>query len=370
MSCKLRSMILALVVLASGTAAMTASVAHADVFNMGGTRNPTTGIWTGQASLDFVTVGNPGNAADPFTGSQYGSVPYTYQMGKYDVTVGQYTAFLNAVAKTDTYGLYNINKMPIGATSGYYPTIGITQSGSSGSYSYSVTGSYSQAANCPAFAVSWGDAARFCNWLQNGQLTSGVENASTTENGAYTLNGAITNEALMSVNRNAGAKYFIPSENEWYKAAYYDPNKAGGAGYWRYPTKSDGMPINTLSSTGTNNANFDISFMGGFTDPTNILTPVGAFAASPGPYDTFDMGGDINQWNEAVASSTSRRLRGGGWYTYPSSVEADERDGMNGAGNCNYLVGFRVASVPEPGSLVMLAVIALGGLLCWWRTRA
>ena len=85
-------------------AATMASVAHADVFNMGGTRNATTGTWTGSASLEFVPVGNPGNAADPATGSQYASVPYTYQMGKYDVTVGQYTAFLNAVAKTDTYG--------------------------------------------------------------------------------------------------------------------------------------------------------------------------------------------------------------------------------------------------------------------------
>ena len=70
-------------------------------------------------------------------------------------------------------------------------TIGITQSGSSGSYSYSVTGSDSQAANCPIFDVSWGDAARFCNWLQNGQPT-GAEGTGTTETGAYTLNGATT----------------------------------------------------------------------------------------------------------------------------------------------------------------------------------
>jgi hypothetical protein len=78
-----------------------------DVFNMGGTLNPTTGTWTGAASLQFVTVGNPGNAADPVAGSLYGSVGYTYQMGQYDVTAGQYTALLNAVAATDTYGLYN-----------------------------------------------------------------------------------------------------------------------------------------------------------------------------------------------------------------------------------------------------------------------
>ena len=75
------------------------------------------------------------------------------------------------MAKTDTYGLYN-SYMAVMATD--YPTAcGITQSGSPGSYSYSVTGGYSQAANCPMFDVTWGDAARFCNWLQNGQPTWG-----------------------------------------------------------------------------------------------------------------------------------------------------------------------------------------------------
>ena len=102
--------------------------AQTNVFNMGGTYNQATGTWTGLASLQFVTVGNPGNAADPATGNLYGSVGYTYQMGEYDVTVGQYCQFLNAVAKTDTYGLYNSGM----ATD--YPTISITQSGRSGNW--------------------------------------------------------------------------------------------------------------------------------------------------------------------------------------------------------------------------------------------
>ena len=137
-------------------------------------------------------MGDPGNAADPATG--YGSVGYAYQMGKYDVTVGQYVEFLNAVAKTDTYGLYNSNmasSYPVGL-----PTISITRSGSSGDYSYSVAGSYSDGANCPIFETAWGDAARFCNWLQNGQPTfpSGTpgEVTGSTETGAYTLDGDTT----------------------------------------------------------------------------------------------------------------------------------------------------------------------------------
>ncbi len=237
--------------------------AQTNVFNMGGTRDPVTGIWTGEASLEFVTVGDPGNAADTSNGG-HGSVPYVYQMGKYDVTVGQYCQFLNAVAKTDAYGLYNSGM----ATD--MPTIKIAQSGSSGNYTYTVTGGCSQAANCPIFDVTWGDAARFCNWLQNGQPT-GVEGTGTTETGAYTLNGNATN--WMAVTRNSTATYVIPSENEWYKAAYY---KGGGtnAGYWGYTTQSSTVPINILSTTGTNNANYLIVNGWIYTDPTNYLTPV------------------------------------------------------------------------------------------------
>ena len=176
----------------------------ADVFNMGGTLNPTTGTWTGSASLQFVTVGNPGNAADTAANSDnpngQGAVPYVYQMGKYDVTAGQYTAFLNAVAATDTYGLYNSNMALVGV---YTAGCGIVQSGTSGSYTYSVATAYQ---NLPVNYVSWGDAARFCNWLQNGQLTA-PEGPGTTETGAYTLNGGSRSrgEKLILEDRNGSA---------------------------------------------------------------------------------------------------------------------------------------------------------------------
>ena len=137
----------------AGVLVLANGIVQADVYNMP----------TGQTSLQFVTVGNPGNTADTAVMTYdrttgYGSVPYVYQMGKYDVTVGQYCQFLNAVAKTDTYGLY-CSRLATEYSAA------ITQSGSPGSYSYSVTGSYGQAANCPIMEVSWGDAARFCNWL-------------------------------------------------------------------------------------------------------------------------------------------------------------------------------------------------------------
>ncbi|MGA2035342.1 MAG: hypothetical protein ABSG68_24095, partial [Thermoguttaceae bacterium] len=104
-------------------------------------------------TMAMVTVGDPGNAADPATGNLYGAVGYTYQMGKYDVTTSQYAAFLNAAAQTsDPYGLYNSSM----ATN--LPTVGIAQSGSPGSYSYSVTGTAAGKTNMPVFDVTWLDA--------------------------------------------------------------------------------------------------------------------------------------------------------------------------------------------------------------------
>ena len=325
--------------------------AQADVFNMP----------SGDTSLQFVTVGNPGNVADTTkmqdgtTG--YGSVSYVYEMGKYDVTVAQYCQFLNAVAVTgDPYGLYNS-----GMATGY-PTIHIAQSGGPTSYSYSVTGNYSQGVNCPIFDVSWGDAARFCNWLQNGQPT-GAEGNGTTETGSYALNGGTSSIALMAVTRSSTATYVIPTENEWYKAAYYDPTLSGGAGgYWKYPTKSNTAPGNTLPDTG-NNANV---FDNHYTDSTNYLTPVGDYGRSPGPYGTFDQGGDVYQWNEAVVTSSSRGLRGGQWDNYSSLLGSSTRISYDPTyGSSNH--GFRVASVPEPTSLALLlaSAVALG----IWRQR-
>ena len=211
----------------------------------------------------------------------------------------------------------------------------------------------------PVNDITWGDAACFCNWLQNGQPT-GAEGNGTTETGAYTLNGDTTN--LMTETRNPGATYFIPSENEWYKAAYFDPTLTGGAGgYWTYPTKSLTAPINSLAlaPTSTNDANYS----------GNYLTPVGTYAASPGPYGTFDMGGDVWQWNEANISGSYRGLGGGAWFLDSSRLASSDHD-YYGPAIVNWCVGFRVASsvaVPEPTSIALLlaGAVALG----IWRLR-
>ena len=289
-------------------------LAAADVFNMP----------AGQTSLQFVTVGDPGNAADPLTG--FGSVAYTYQMGEFDVTVAQYTQFLNSVAKTDSFGLWNPSMTPESA----FGSCGISRSGTSGNYTYSFAPANQ---NFPVDEATWGDAARFANWLSNGQPDTGVENAATTESGSYLLNGAVTDQQLDAVTRSPFATYVIPSENEWYKAAY---SKGGNAGYWLYPTKSDSPPNNVLSLTGTNNANYD---NGTFTDPINVLTSVGAFADSPAPWGTFDQGGDISQWTEGIGSS-GRVIRGGDFSSPSGGLLSTTRDSHPASAND---AGIRIA---------------------------
>ena len=165
-------------------------------------------------TIQTVTIGDPGNPNDSTTGGLYGGVSYTYAIGTYEVTLLQYTAFLNAVGATDTNALYN----PSMGTD--LNIAGISRSGASGSFAYSVIGD----GNRPVTYVSWFDAARFTNWLHNGQPT-GLQTASTTENGAYALLGA---NSGLGFRKSLGAQYWVPSESEWYKAAYYQPAAAKG----------------------------------------------------------------------------------------------------------------------------------------------
>jgi sulfatase modifying factor 1 len=229
-------------------------------------------------NIDWVTVGNVGNAPDP-AHPAYGAVSYAYQIAKNETTISQYAEFLNAVAKTDTYGLYST-----GMTTSYIN--GISRSGVSGAYEYTVNPG---SGNKPITYVSWFDAARFCNWLHNGQ------GGGSTETGAYTLNGAVSG----IISKNVGATVYIPSESEWYKAAYYDPNK-GGAGvgnYWSQATQSNTLAGNTIGVA--NSANYyDGDYVG---YPGMALTDVGAYGAnSDSAYGTNDQGGNVWEWNDGV----------------------------------------------------------------------
>jgi sulfatase modifying factor 1 len=274
-------------------------------------------------TIDWVTVGNAGNAPDPLTG--FGAVAYEYKIGKYEVTNAQYGAFLNAAAQTDSYGLYNPSM------SGY----GISRSGSSGSYTYSVT---TALANRPVEYVSWFDAARFANWLANGQ------GSGNTETGAYTLNGAISGIILA----NAGAQVYIPTENEWYKAAYYN---GANSTYSLYPNGQ-----NTITTADAN-----------YNNSVGSATDVGSYSGDASSYGTFDQGGNVWEWSDAVIAGEDRRIHGGGWaFLGPGLASSDE--GRADPSYETFFVGFRLASaVPEPSS--MLLTILTSGVMLIRRKR-
>ncbi len=282
--------------------------------------------------------------------TSYGRVTYDYYIGKYETTHTEYCDFLNAVdpGGSDEHDLHNS-----------YMT-NITYSGGS----YFVTSGWE---NKPIDHVNWYDAARFCNWLHNDHLTPG---STETEAGAYNFDpgDSLDSRGYDDTYDNdpdahkPDALYWIPTRDEWYKAAYYDPDKNDGdGGYYDYPTGSDTAPTAESPPGGNNSANF-YSAVGHITD-------VGAYVSSPSPWGTFDQGGNLYEWIEEWGSSTQRVLRGGSW----KSPLIDLDSGGELIDNPELLAsaprGFRVASaVPEPATFLLFSS-GLLGLLPFLRRR-
>ena len=302
--------------------------------------------------MNWVTIGNARNAANQdFGNGTYGSVGYTYQISMHEVTNAQYVEFLNAVdtGGSNPNGVYNTN-MDSDARGG------ITfNSGAANGSKYEVK---SNMADKPVNYVSHLDAQRFTNWIQNGQ-----GNAST-ETGAYIVGNLATHSGAASV--------WIPTENEWYKAAYYDPTLNGGTGgYWQYATKSDTAPsIATSTITGEiSNPGLNVANYGHGADwngQDGNLTTVGS--AGPGSasyYGTFDQGGNVAEWSDVVVGS-NRGIRGSSWnIDAPSALLAADRHHQDPLLE-NPDWGFRLAgAVPEPSR----AVLALVGLLLVYLRR-
>ena len=310
-----------------------------------------------QVTLDMVTVGDPGNTADDTT---YGAVATSFQIMKYEWTNSQYTDFLNSVAATDTYSLYNAD-MGINARSG------ITQSGSSGSYTYAVK---TDMGDKPVNYVDWFAAARVSNWLMNGGTSS-----SSTETGAYTLSGSTSGNAP-AVNSNA--TFYVPTEDQWYKAAYYKGGSTN-AGYWDYATQSDSVPTAvTAGSTGIGSSGSTGNFANyndaaDWNSQNGNVTTVGTNGGASA-YGAFDMSGNVSEWNDLTgAAGSTRGLRGGSWIYDAFDLSSSVR--FTGAPSLdNNFIGFRLASpvaVPEPSTWVMgLAGIACGGWQMVRRRRA
>jgi formylglycine-generating enzyme required for sulfatase activity len=312
---KIRSIIPAILIPCAVSAALTATV-------------------SATITLDMIAIGDVGNANDTVNPvANYGSVAYAYDIGKTEVTNTQYVAFLNATASTvDTYALYN----PLMANMGGIG-VGISQAGGGiTNFTYTVT----NGGDRPVAYVSWFDAARFSNWMTTGQGT-------TTETGSYTLNGAVSGSTV--ARNNLWGAYYIPTENEWYKAAYYNP---GTTQYSLFP--------NGQGTITTADANY-ASVVG-------TTTNVGNYSGDPSTYGTFDQGGNVAEvMTPTTGIDSGLVLRGGAYLNSESRLSSTFS--VLGVSTSSETIssGFRVSVVPEPSS-ALLAMLG-GSFLLLRRKR-
>jgi sulfatase modifying factor 1 len=310
-------------------------------------------------TLDMVTIGNPGNAANSFG---YGAVPYVFEMARFETTNSEYVAFLNSVGSTNPNGIYDSR---MGSTGNG----GIEQSGSPGSFTYSVRpgtnamgASY---ADMPVIFTTWFSAARFANWLHNGQSSD----PNLLETGSYTLNNAISGPI---VSRNPNATFVLPTVDEWMKAGFHTGGLTS-ADYVNWATNSNTKPdINTATPSTANTANY-----GGAAGGTTGPLAVGSYTNSLSPYGLFEMQGNVAEMTETANPDNANQwtAMSGSWGTANASLS-------NFAGNLGFAptyvggtagtaqIGFRIAAVPEPSTYALLAAGAAGlGSLQWVKRR-
>jgi sulfatase modifying factor 1 len=308
----------------------------------------TFGIGTNQFGIDFVAIGSPGNPKESLgiSGIEYqgGQVNYSYKMGKYEVSRGM-------VNYANSLGGLGIT---LGDLSGFGGNSDLK----------------------PANQISWNEAARFVNWLNISRGFSPAYKFSTQPGDAgYAVNSGFQNwnpsdNGYNSSNpyRNSNAAFFLPTIDEWYKSAFFNPNNNT---YSDYPTKSNTAP--TAVSGGTSGAVYSGPDFLGQDGPANIDN-----AGGLSWFGTMAQGGNVWEWQESTnqyfdggyGEGDFRAVRGGGWASSASQLASTGASGsLSNAPNDDDegFFGFRVAMVPEPSSLSLL--LAGGAVLMAGRRR-
>ncbi len=295
-------------------------------------------------NLDLVTIGDPGNPRDdgPATGLSHtqeylGRVDTIYRIARTEFTDAQYVDFLNAVEPTgnDTaLQLYN-PQMSSDVDGGI-----LFSAGAPDGQHYSLKPGRGQR---PVSFINYLDAMRLCNWLHNGQPTGGG-----TEAGAYTLNGDLTSGLQPT---NIGARFWIPTEKEWYKAAFYDPTRptlagsprfdaARGSGpYWWFGTRSDFRPTDSTPSSSLPNA-------ANWHGASGSMTDVGSYPQSASYYGTLDQNGNVFEMTTAIVNGNQRILRGDYWASDFGIFMESGHSSFVSATTELPNIGFRVAAAP------------------------
>jgi formylglycine-generating enzyme required for sulfatase activity len=270
----------------------------------------TFGTGDNQFSIDFTTIGNPGNAADTTT---YGAVPYEYRMGKYEISQ-------EAITKATASGMTDVTA---GAWTG----------------------------NQPAANISWYGAAAFVNWLNTSAGKTAAYNL--TFSGSWSMQLWSSEQAWTAggenLYRNKDAFYFLPSENEWYKAAYYNPVSSD---YFLYPTASSTAPTAVASGTDASTAVYNKA-----NDRPAAVNAAGGLS----PYSTMGQGGNVWEMTESGVH------RGGNFWDEQGDLESSRRSPFAGQTDyAGHVLGFRVASVPEPSTY---ALLLLSGAASLWALK-
>ena len=319
-------------------------------------------------STVFVTINDTGNAGNTTSGtsgpsspSGLGAVSSIYRLANKETTNAQYVDFLNAVDAngTNPRGVYN--------TSMASGNGGIAfNSGAAAGAKYSVrSGAPAGApggttfANMPVNYVSWFSAARFMNWLNAGQISGTAATVAmdgSLPTAAYVVGSATSGNIVA---RTANPQYYLPSYDEWYKAAFYRPT---GSLYTLYQTNTNSAPTATVS-------NFTLANSGNFGGATTSPIQVGSYTNSMSAYGLYDMLGNVTEMTDGSVGGLYRAM-GGGYSAAAASWNATAAAITKDGGFTNVSYGFRVAAVPEPGTIA-LAGVGIAGLfgLDWMKRR-
>ncbi|PHQ78102.1 MAG: hypothetical protein COB69_10710 [Phycisphaera sp.] len=319
--------------------------------------------------FNFITIGDVGNAAfvgdinDEHQFRGHGSVNYEYRIAKTEIRTSDWVEFANMARRFQIPLDTALGAVHWGAGLAIDPKTGdevwVQFSKASGDW--------------PVAGTSWWAAATYANWLHNDK----AETAEAFLTGAYDIStferDPTTGLFSDQPTRSPGAKYWIPSVDEWMKAAHYDPTKDGPSqgGWWQYPNGSDTKPVTGIPGVGETNADlFDII------GPDAWHTPVGSYPESQSPWGLLDVSGGASEWTEdwLFPSTPSDRVTDGTSIATGLSPMFDPD--LIGQGYIadrpdfrSFKTGLRLASaIPSPAGSICFVVASAAG--CIQRKRS